>query len=85
MNAGADTRIDPFGLICTLRRRYSYKSTNESKLHTHGAWPWGSHPFLLSLQLELGQWQVASRTRGLEIRPELARLCLPGRSMERDS
>ena len=44
VNAGADTRIDPFGLVCAMQRRYSYKSSREPALHTHATWAWGTHP-----------------------------------------
>jgi hypothetical protein len=45
VNAGSDPRIDPFGMICALQRRYSYRSSREPRLHTHSTWAWGTHPF----------------------------------------
>jgi hypothetical protein len=54
VNAGTDTRIDPFGLVCALQRRYSYKSSREPKLHTHETWAWGTHPFYLVYNRNLG-------------------------------
>ena len=58
MNAGPDTRIDPFGLFCALQRQYSYKSSHEPKLHAHRTWAWGMHPsyFVYNRQLANGNW-----------------------------
>jgi hypothetical protein len=30
VNAATDTRIDPYGIICSLQQRYSYKSNQET-------------------------------------------------------
>jgi hypothetical protein len=58
VNAGADTRIDPFGVFCALQRRYSYRSSFEPELHTHGTWAWGTHPsyFVYNRHLASGKW-----------------------------
>lgn len=58
VNAGTDTRIDPFGLVCGLQRRYSYRSGREPKLHTHGTWAWGTRPsyFVYNRKLADGNW-----------------------------
>jgi hypothetical protein len=58
VNAGADTRVDPFGLVCTLQLRYSYRSRHEPKLHTHGTWAWGTRPFYFVYNRKLvnGNW-----------------------------
>jgi hypothetical protein len=54
VNAGTDTRIDPFGFVCALQRRYSYKSSREPKLHTHETWAWGTRPFYFVYNRKLG-------------------------------
>jgi hypothetical protein len=58
VNAGTDTRIDPFGLVCSLQRRYSYRSADEPKLHTHKTWAWGTRPFYFVYNRNLadGNW-----------------------------
>ena len=58
MNAGTDTRIDPLGLVCALQRRYSYRSSREPELHTHGTWAWGTRPsyFVYNRKLADGNW-----------------------------
>ena len=48
VNAAQDPRLDPFGLVCSLQRRFSYKSETEPKLHMHTNWAWGfSPPYLV--------------------------------------
>ncbi len=58
VSAGPDPRIDPFGLVCALQRRYSYKSNREPQLRAHGRWAWGSHPFyfVYNRKLAEGNW-----------------------------
>ena len=58
VNAGTDTRIDPFGVFCALQRRYSYRSNGEPKLHTHATWAWGTQPsyFVYNRKLSDGSW-----------------------------
>jgi len=58
VNAGADTRIDPFALVCGLQRRYSSRSTHQPKLHIHETWAWGTQPFyfVYNRNLAHGKW-----------------------------
>jgi hypothetical protein len=60
VNAADDPRIDPYGIICSLQRRCSYKSVREPKLHTYRNWAWGVSPpyFVSNRKLKRG-WRVA--------------------------
>jgi hypothetical protein len=61
VNAADDPRIDPYGIICSLQQRYSYKSLREPKLHVHRTWAWGASPpyFVSNRRLRRGGWRVA--------------------------
>jgi len=60
VNAAQDPRLDPFGLVCSLQRRFSYKSEHEPDLHIHANWAWGvSPPYLVYNQRLAGkQWRL---------------------------
>ena len=60
VNAAQDPRLDPFGLVCSLQRRFSYKSETEPKLHMHTNWAWGfSPPYLVYNQrLAEKRWRL---------------------------
>ena len=61
VNAADDPRIDPYGIICSLQRGYSYKSVREPRLHVHRTWAWGISPpyFVSNRRLKGGGWRVA--------------------------
>jgi hypothetical protein len=60
VNAAGDVRVDPFGIVCSLQRRYSYKSTAEPKLHEQGTWAWGLFPpyLVCNRKLQTGRWRL---------------------------
>src|ERR671925_470909 len=56
VNAADDPRIDPYGIICFLQRKYSYKSIWEPRLHVHRTWAWAAWPpyFVSNRRLKCG-------------------------------
>jgi hypothetical protein len=60
VNAATDTRIDPYGIICSLQQRYSYKSNQKPTLHVHRTWAWGLSPpyFVCNRKLKRGGWRL---------------------------
>jgi len=58
VNAGTDPRVDPYGLICGLQRRYSYATPLQPRLHRHVTWAWTLRPayFVYNRKLSDGNW-----------------------------
>jgi hypothetical protein len=72
VNAAGDLRIDPYGIICSLQQRYSYKSLREPKLHVHRTWALGSLASLFCEQSKTQAWWLASSAHWLALRSSVA-------------